>query len=434
MKKLIFLLLFAFLFAECNKNSINGAYREYSKYQQKYISAILDNNKQEKIKALKGLIECGKVLKFNTEEYQQKLSSLTKKKSSSYKSTTKRNLTSSNTTAKISKYIKIYSYNPLKIKIPDTNIKYFSLNSKIYKKVIDLPNAIISKPVYKRYKNNIVLKIAQFNKKTVRIVYFSKKRFTLKYSIKNRIITININQLHKKPLKNTLQNSKKHKRKIIVIDPGHGGKDVGGIGIKKRYEKVAVLQISKYLRKYLLKKGYKVYLTRSSDYFIPLKKRTHYANIKKANLFISIHCNIAPKHIRKIQGIETYFLSPTRNERAIRVARLENKEIKGLNYLDQRVILNFLNRDRMIESNKLAIDVQSGMLSFLRSSYKNVKDNGVRPAPFWVLVGTQMPAILIEAGYLTNPTEASRLFTPKYQRLLAQGIARGVENYFKKNP
>jgi N-acetylmuramoyl-L-alanine amidase len=180
--------------------------------------------------------------------------------------------------------------------------------------------------------------------------------------------------------------------------------------------------------------GYRVYLTRNSDRFIPLKKRTHYANLKKADLFISIHCNIAPKHNQKIHGIETYFLSPSRNERAIRVARLENKEIKGLNYLDQRVILNFLNRDRMIDSNKLAIDIQKGMLSSLRSKFNYVKDNGVRPAPFWVLVGTQMPAILIETGYLTNPVESARLFKPSYQKRLARGIAEGIQNYFRKNP
>ena len=205
------------------------------------------------------------------------------------------------------------------------------------------------------------------------------------------------------------------------------------MGIKNRYEKIAVLQIAKYLKKELVNKGYIVYLTRSGDYFIPLKKRTHFANLKKADLFISIHCNIAPKHKKNIYGIETYFLSPSRNERAIRVARLENKEIKGLNYLDQRVILSFLNKDRIIASNKLAIDIQIGMLSSLKSKYNHIKDNGVRPAPFWVLVGTQMPAILIETGYLTNPLEASRLFTPNYQKLLAKGIAKGIENYFRKN-
>ena len=440
MKKIIFIFLFSFLYATCNKSSINAAYKDYYKYQQKYVAAILDNNRQKEIKALEGLIECGEFLKFNVSDYKKKLNSLKKHKPESkiYTKKTTNKSTPSNKTANFSKYIKIYSYNPLKIKIPNSNIKFFSINTKIYKKVIDFPDAILSKPKSKKI-GNVNLKIAQFNKKTVRIVYYSKDRFFLKYTIKNNILTIKISQPknNKQRYQNILAKKNriyKPKNKIIVIDPGHGGKDSGGIGIKNRYEKTAVLQITKYLKTYLLKKGYIVYLTRNSDYFIPLKKRTHFANLKKADLFISIHCNIAPKHKKSIYGIETYFLSPTRNERAIRVARLENKEIKGLNYLDQRVILNFLNRDRIIESNKLAIDIQKGMLSSLKTRYRNVKDNGVRPAPFWVLVGTQMPAILIEAGYLTNPLESARLFTPAYQKQLAKGIAQGIENYFRKNP
>jgi N-acetylmuramoyl-L-alanine amidase len=88
----------------------------------------------------------------------------------------------------------------------------------------------------------------------------------------------------------------------------------------------------------------------------------------------------------------------------------------------------------MINSNKLAIDIQKGMLLSLRKKYSRIKDGGVRPAPFWVLVGTQMPAILIETGYLTNPLESKRLFNPEYQKNLAKGIAEGIKSYFKKNP
>jgi len=446
MKKIIFLLFFSFLFATCNKSSINTAYHDYYKYQQEYISAILNNDKQSETKALENLIECGEFLHFNVNDYKTKLQKLKNNNRKKLKplinipeknNVKKQAKTPTSKIKKISKYIKIYSYSPLKIRIPDTHIKYFTINTKkTYKKVFDLPNAVVSKRIVKKLNNGITLKIAQFNKKTVRVVLYSPKKFTLKYTVKNNILTIHTSTSHKQHYKSTLAQKPKAyktKRKIIVIDPGHGGKDAGGIGIKNRYEKIAVLQISKYLKKYLTQKGYRVYLTRNTDYFIPLKKRTHFANLKKADLFISIHCNIAPKHNKKIHGIETYFLSPTRNERAISVARLENKEIKGLNYLDQRVILNFLNRDRMIDSNKLAIDIQQGMLGSLKKKYNYVKDNGVRPAPFWVLVGTQMPAILIEAGYLTNPVEASRLFNPKYQQTLAKGIAEGIENYFKKN-
>lgn len=425
MKKFIFFIFFTLLFA-CDKSSIQKAYNDFYKYQQKYISAILDDNKQEEIKILRELIECGEFLKINVDKYKAKLKKLLQNNKTKNKTQTK-------SKTKTIKYIKIISYNPIKIKIPSNKIKTFTIKNKnSYKKVFDIPNAIVDK-FRRKNLNGITLKIAQFNKKTVRVVLSSNKKFKIKYQIKNNILTININNFQK--IVPIVQKPKVYKKsKIIVIDPGHGGKDPGGVGLNKREEKIAVLKISKYLKNYLTQKGYIVYLTRYKDIFIPLKKRTHFANLKKADLFISIHCNIAPKKHKNLYGIETYYLSPTRNERAISVARIENKEVKGLNYLDQRVILKFLNKDRIISSNKLAIDVQQNILSFLRRKYNKIRDNGVRPGPFWVLVGTQMPSILIETGYLTNPLESKRLFSSNYQKILAKGIAKGIEEYFRKNP
>ncbi|QCI27839.1 N-acetylmuramoyl-L-alanine amidase [Caminibacter pacificus] len=436
MRKVIFLFFFVFLFA-CDTSSYNAAYKDYYTNQQRYIESLLDGDKQKEIKALKEIIQCGKYLNFDIREYQTKLNKLLKKYPQKTKKTKQSNSSNKKETKKTiySKYIKIHSINPLRITIPDTNIKTFTIKRKnVYKKVIDIKDAITPK-FYKKKIGNILLRIAQFNKNTVRIVYSSNKPFKFKYEVKNKLLLTYLNPENSKskPKLFLPTKPKKVKRKIIVIDPGHGGRDVGGVGLGNRYEKIAVLKIAKYLKYYLQKEGYKVYMTRSRDVFIPLKKRTHFANEKHADLFVSIHCNIAPKHLKSPHGIETYFLSPTRNERAIQVARLENKEIKGLNYLDQRVILNFLNRDRIIDSNKLAIDIQNGMLRSLRAKYSGVKDGGVRPAPFWVLVGTQMPAILIETGYLTNPIEAKRLFNSDYQKRLAKGIAKGIANYFKKN-
>ncbi len=424
MRLVLLFFLFYFSFA-CDTTNFNTAYKDYYKNQQLYIKSLLENNKKNEIKALKELIKCGKYLNFNTTEYEKKLKTLLphKKHTITHKKTPKK-----------AKYITILSYNPLKIKNA-TIYRVFDIKSKnLYKKVIDL-YAISPKPFIKKTINsNLKLKIAQFRKNIVRIVFYSKKPIKLNINKTNNILLISIiapkNTLSKQPVK---YSNLFKKKKIIVIDPGHGGKDSGGIGIGRRMEKVAVLAIAKKLKTYLMQKGYVVYLTRKGDYFIPLKKRTHFANEKKADLFISIHCNIAPKHIISPHGIETYFLSPTRSERAIRVAKIENKEIQGLNYLDQRVILNFLNKDRIIASNKLAIDVQSNIINTLKSKFNNIKDGGVRPAPFWVLVGTQMPAILIETGYLTNPIEAKRLFNPSYQNFLAKGIAKGVESYFRKN-
>ena len=298
MRKLIFLLFFTILFA-CNKSSMEKAYSDYYKYQQEYISAILDENKQKEITALKKLIECGEFLNIDVTKYKAKLKKL------SQNNKTKNNNTQTKTKTVKNKYIKIISYNPIKIKLPTNKIKTFTIKNKnSYKKVFDIPNAIVDKFVKKKL-NGITLRIAQFNKKTVRIVLSSNKRFKANHQIKNNILIINIinskktNSNNSKKIVPIIQKPKVYKKsKIIVIDPGHGGKDPGGVGLNKRYEKIAVLKISKYLKDYLTKKGYTVYLTRDKDIFIPLKKRTHFANLKKADLFISIIVILHQKNIK----------------------------------------------------------------------------------------------------------------------------------------
>ncbi len=220
----------------------------------------------------------------------------------------------------------------------------------------------------------------------------------------------------------------------IMIDPGHGGHDPGTMwhGYK---EKVLVLQIAKRVRKKLLALGFSVKLTRYGDKFIKLSRRTRMANRENADVFVSIHANSIPnkKEIYKAYGIETYFLQTTRNARAKRLAAIENREIlKGKDSSTKKVLLNAIFTGPKIElSNRLAIDVQKGMLGNLRAKYKGVRDNGVRGAPFYVLVGAEMPAILIEVGYLSNPRERKRLFSPSYQELLAKGIVQGIVNYLK---
>lgn len=227
-----------------------------------------------------------------------------------------------------------------------------------------------------------------------------------------------------------------NRRYTVVIDPGHGGKDSGAVGYNRLKEKNAVLAIAKEAAAILKKRGFRVYMTRNRDIFIPLKKRTRYANLKHADLFISIHANAAPRKSlwRKSYGIETYFLSPARSNRAKRVAAIENRtEIKNIDRYTKNAYLSVLNREKIIESNKFAIDLQRQMLLSLRKRYRHVVDNGVREGPFWVLVGAQMPAVLIETGFITNPMEAKRLFDRRYQRLMAEGIANGVESYLYHN-
>ena len=231
--------------------------------------------------------------------------------------------------------------------------------------------------------------------------------------------------------------SKKQKAsKIIVLDPGHGGDDVGALSQNKKLrEKDIVLNVSKKTASLLKERGYKVLFTRSNDRFIKLRSRTSFANDKGAHLFISIHANAAPnkEKAKSMNGIETFFLSPSRSERSMNAANLENKaDTDEMNYFTKLSFLNFLNREKIIASNKLAIDIQAGLLKSVRASYK-VSDGGVREAPFWVLVGALMPAVLIEIGYISHPDESQKIANSKYQDRLAKGIADGVDEYFAKN-
>ena len=180
----------------------------------------------------------------------------------------------------------------------------------------------------------------------------------------------------------------------------------------------------------LKERGFEVVTTRNKDVYISLQDRTGLANRVNADVFISIHANASPLS-RTLQGVETYFLSPARSDRAKEVAALENSVVvENMGHYTQEAFLNFLNRETVVASNKLAIDVQRGMLQGVRGRFKSVQDNGVREGPFWVLVGAQMPAVLVEIGYLTHPEEIKRLTDRDYQRSVAHGIATGVENYF----
>lgn len=224
--------------------------------------------------------------------------------------------------------------------------------------------------------------------------------------------------------------------RIVVLDAGHGGKDCGA-KIGKVCEKTLTLNISKKATDILKKRGYKVFVTRSGDKYLNLTDRTKMANDKNADIFISIHANALDKKAKNYKlanGIETYFLSTARSERARKVAEIENKDdIEIMNHFSKLSFLNSLNSQRLLASNKLAIDVQSGMLINARKLYKTTVDGGVREGPFWVLAGALMPSILIEVGYMTNENDLKRLQSKEYQNALAKGIADGIDGYFLKN-
>ncbi|MFH1487308.1 MAG: N-acetylmuramoyl-L-alanine amidase, partial [Pseudomonadota bacterium] len=218
--------------------------------------------------------------------------------------------------------------------------------------------------------------------------------------------------------------------KKIVIDPGHGGKDPGTYlkgGIK---EKNIVLKLAGTVAEKVRKSlGCEAVLTRSKDVFLPLERRTAFANMNKADLFVSLHINAHKQ--ADVQGLETYFLNMATDASAVMVAARENATSEK-NISDLQTILNDLMLNTKIsESSKLAHEVQGGMLGSLNKGYGGVKSLGVKQAPFYVLIGAEMPAILIETGFITNPKERTRLLNQKYLDSLADGIVAGIDRYIK---
>ncbi|OAQ21042.1 N-acetylmuramoyl-L-alanine amidase [Thermosulfurimonas dismutans] len=217
----------------------------------------------------------------------------------------------------------------------------------------------------------------------------------------------------------------------IVIDPGHGGRDPGALGLYGLKEKHITLKVSKYLAEELKNcLGCEVILTRDRDIFLPLIKRPAIANLKRADLFVSIHVNAAPN--RKSRGIETYYLSFTTDPEAMRVAALENA-VSNQSLSDlQNLLKKILRNTKIEESKRLAQKVQTALVKRLSRKYRGVRNLGVKKAPFVVLVGTRMPAILVEISFITNPTEAKRLRSEAYLREVARGIAEGIKNYVRE--
>ena len=216
-----------------------------------------------------------------------------------------------------------------------------------------------------------------------------------------------------------------HKVRKIVIDPGHGGKDPGAIGRSGLKEKDVTLRISKLLKKSLRKKTRaKVILTRKRDVYIPLEERTAIANTVGADLFISVHVNASPK--RKASGVETYYLDVSNDRRTIQVAARENaastKATGDLQYI-LRDLMRTANRN---DSSALATHIQDSLVGTLRKKYRSVNANGVKGAPFYVLVRTNMPSILVEVSFISNAREEKRLKSEKYLQAIASGITDGV--------
>jgi len=217
----------------------------------------------------------------------------------------------------------------------------------------------------------------------------------------------------------------------IVIDPGHGGKDKGAISPNGLFEKDVVLAIAKRLKKDMENTlGCEVILTRTNDRFLSLEERTAMANAQKADLFISIHTNAHED--RNLHGTETYFLNLSNDKESARVAALENatttRRISDLENILKDIMLN----TKINESAKLAKTVQSNLIRNLKKNYDRVKDLGVKQAPFYVLLGAEMPSVLIETAFITNKNEERRLLDKNFQRSLVAGISSGIGSYIQQ--
>ena len=358
-------------------------------------------------------------------------------------------------------------------------LRSFTIPTKnIYKYVFDFKDSRKSKKVKYLYKLNGSVKsirVSQYKANTVRLVIDSKVNYLLKYSQKNgSVLSISLPS-NTNIIKNTDKTKKVTKKKknsniknlfdktgtiissnetvkstpildldspiinyrkkyLIYLDPGHGGSQPGAVyrGVK---EKHLVYQITRRVYRKLKAKGYRVKMTRYKDKRVSLSRRTRMANKANADVFVSIHANAIEDSSKRhaTRGLETYYLQRSRTARAKRIAAKENREVlNSKDKVTQDVLLNAVFTGPKIElSHILATSVQQNILSNVRGSKYPIKDNGVDGAPFRVLVGAQMPAILIEVGYLSNPKERARLLNSRYQEIMANGIVAGIEKYIK---
>lgn len=331
---------------------------------------------------------------------------------------------------------------------------------------IDVLNAYLTKETKRKIAANDGLitqaRIGQFDKQTVRVVLDMaslKKIKVFHFSLPNQykiVIDILGDSVVLKEKTGTKSNSlgiasKKQKSwkdrqsarnrislskafglkvKRIILDPGHGGRDPGAhaFGLK---EKDVALRIALNLRRIIKQRhsNIDVMMTRSTDKYVKLEARTAFANKNKGDLFISIHLNASLRP--RIRGVETYYLNLTSDSEALMLAAKENQtSLKSISDL-QRILNDLLTNSKIKESSELANKIQLATIKKTVGSQHKMRDLGVKKAPFIVLLGAQMPSILIEAGFLTNHDENKFLRTPQYRKILAEGIYQGIKKYIE---
>jgi len=298
-------------------------------------------------------------------------------------------------------------------------------------------NDIIDKVIFKNYPSTSELKL-YLNEDIESIDVFyserSKELYVLLFK-KFNVDSLFNSERRRKSIENDIEKKrKKWELNTIIIDPGHGGKDPGCIGISKIKEKDIVLNIALKLGKLIEKKTkLKVFYTRKNDTFIPLYKRGQFANEKKGNLFISIHCNSNPTRNPNINGFEVYILRPGRTEEAIAVAELENSVIKYeegykeryKHLSDENFILTAMAQNAYVKFS----ETFAGIIGEHIEKDLSIKNKGVLQAGFYVLVGASMPSVLLETGYLTNKHDEAYLKSSLGQQKIAETLFKSIIAY-----
>jgi len=217
----------------------------------------------------------------------------------------------------------------------------------------------------------------------------------------------------------------------IVIDAGHGGHDTGTIGPNGLMEKDLCLDVALRLGKMIEERlpGTEVIYTRQDDTFIPLEERTAIANEAKADLFISIHANSSPDS--SARGVETYYLNFSPSPEAMEVAARDNATAQGNVHQLEDLIQRIAKNEKIEESRELASDIQDSLTKRLQKTNRSIRDRGVRKAPFVVLIGANMPSVLAEISFISNPTDELSLRRPDGRDRVADGLYKGIESYLK---
>ncbi len=215
----------------------------------------------------------------------------------------------------------------------------------------------------------------------------------------------------------------------VVLDPGHGGQDPGAIGRKGQKEKDVVLAVSAELKSLLVAAGLEVTMTRESDIAVPLENRTVIANQQKADLFVSIHANA--NRNRKKKGVQTFYLNFSPDPQVNEVAALENATSTKTIGEMQDTLKKIVQNSKILESRDLAQKIHRNLIKSLSRHYSGIESLGVRGGPFWVLIGGEMPSVLVEISHLSNAQEEERLRSRAYQKQVALGIYEGIQEYIR---